>query len=244
MKFHCGPDWDERVLSLKPKKKVGVLVSSGMDSTVLLYLLAKSLFKPPEIKLYNIQTGPNKEKPVIIELLKQMGLSHLKLNIVGQDNWSIPMYNHHARIWLAMDEIRQSNEVEELYCGNIQSPRNEFFHKYDPNSPEFPKRPWRTNDPFLKNPMEHLEKYHIIDLARRRYFDKIFKTTISCNRHELWHCGECMGCKEMKWGYEQLDNEEGTSLDDLVEQAKYDLTHDETKDHDRWYWNKDDQSKI
>lgn len=232
-KFECGPLWDTRIVNIAPTGNVGVLVSSGMDSTTLLALLAK-IHPIEKIFLFNIQTGPNPIKPVIEDLISQMGLA-LPINIVGKSRWEIPMYNHHARIFLAMDEIRKEWPIDQLYCGNIQSPREEFFPRFDIHSPEFPKRPWRTDDPFLKNPFEHLEKYHIIDLGRRLGIDYLYKTTISCNRYELWHCWECMGCDELVWAYSQLETG-GTSLDDLVQRANYDLTHDDTRKHDAEYW--------
>lgn len=234
MRFLCGPIWDERVVNLQPKKKIGVLVSSGIDSTTILAMMLKHFSS--EIVLFNIQTGPNPRKPVIDQLLKELN-TNLPLNIVGKSRWEIPMYNHHARIWKAFEEIRNEWDVEELYCGNIMSPREEFFPDFNIHSPEFPKRPWLTHDPFLKNPFEHLEKYHVIDLGRREGFSHLYKTTISCNRYELWHCNECMGCKELKWAYEQLDNPPITTLDDLVKKADYDITHDDTKNHDKEWWN-------
>jgi 7-cyano-7-deazaguanine synthase in queuosine biosynthesis len=231
----CGPDWDPRIIRLNPKRKVGVLMSSGMDSTTILQLLLS--FGDVKIKLFNIQTGPNKVKPVINKLLEEMNCK-LPLNIVGEKLWDTPMYNHHARLWKGFQEIRDDWDVDELYCGNLQSPREEFFPRFNIHSPEFPKRPWLTQDPFLKNPLEHLEKYHVLEAGRRYGFDHLFKTTISCNRYELWNCGECMGCDELKWAHEQLDTPNTTTLDMLIEKADYDLTHDDTKNHDKEWWGK------
>jgi 7-cyano-7-deazaguanine synthase in queuosine biosynthesis len=232
----CGPEWDQRVIRLKPKSKVGVLMSSGMDSTTILQLLLTN-FPDIDIKLFNIQTGPNKVKPVINKLLEQMSCN-LPLNIIGEKLWDTPMYNHHARLWKGFQEIRDEWDVEELYCGNIQSPREEFFPRFNIHSPEFPKRPWLTKDPFLKNPLEHLEKYHVLEVGRRYGFTDLHKTTVSCNRYELWNCGECMGCDELKWAYKQLDDPEITTLDMLIEKADYDLTHDDTKNRDKEWWGK------
>ena len=232
----CGPDWDQRIIRLQPKQKVGVLMSSGMDSTTILQLLLMH-FPDIEIKLFNIQTGPNKVKPVINKLLEEMNCD-LPLNIVGEKLWDTPMYNHHARLWKGFQEIRDEWDVEELYCGNIQSPREEFFPRFNIHSPEFPKRPWLTQDPFLKNPLEHLEKYHVLEAGRRYGFDHLHQTTVSCNRYELWNCGQCMGCDELKWAYKQLDDPDITTLDMMIEKADYDLTHDDTKNHDKEWWGK------
>ena len=76
-----------------------------------------------------------------------------------------------------------------------------------------------TNDTFLKNPFEHLEKYHVIDLGRRHGFDSIYNHTISCNIHATVPCGNCMGCEEEKWGYYQLDKEKGSTLDEMANDA-------------------------
>ncbi len=234
MKFNCGPEWEERIITIKPAKKIGVLVSSGLDSTTLLSLLYNNF--DSEIKLYNVRTGINTDKPVIRDILSKLGID-LTLNIVGNSIWQTPMYNHHARLWKAFQEIKELGEIDELYCGNIQSPREAFFPDFKVSSPEFPKRPWLTKDSFLKNPFEHLEKYHVIDLGRRLGIDHIYNTTISCNVYELWHCGKCMGCKELLWGFSQLDNPTSTSLADLVAKATLDLTTDTTKNHDKEYWN-------
>lgn len=208
-------------------------MSSGIDSTTILQLLLS--FADVKIELFNIQTGPNKTKPVINKLLQEMNCK-LPLNIVGEKLWDTPMYNHHARLWKGFQEIRDEWDVDELYCGNIQSPREEFFPRFNIHSPEFPKRPWLTQDSFLKNPLEHLEKYHVLEAGRRYGFAHLHQTTISCNRYELWNCGECMGCDELKWAYEQLDNPDITTLDMLIEKADYDLTHDDTKNHDKEWW--------
>ena len=231
----CGPDWDKRILTLNPKPKIGILMSSGMDSTIILKLMMYYFPSDVDIKLFNIKTGPNLVKPVINDLLDQLNCD-LPLNIVGDKHWEIPMYNHHARLWKGFQEIRDEWDVDELYCGNIQSPREEFFPTFDVHSPEFPKRPWLTRDPFLKNPMEHLEKYHVLDLARTHQIEKVIESTISCNTLELWHCGKCMGCKERAWAYNQLDEPDYTTLDDLINKADYDLTHDDTKNHDKEFW--------
>lgn len=235
MKFICGPEWDERVLNLNPRKKIGVLVSSGMDSTTLLWMLSKH-FPYTEIQLFNIRTGVNTCKPVIEHLLNEMNLD-LKINVVGDENWKIPMYNHHARLWLGFDEIRREWDVDELYCGNLQSPREEFFRRFDIRSPEFPVRHWLTVDPFLKNPLEHLEKYHVVDLGRREGIEHIHDMTISCNRYELWNCGECMGCDELKWAKQMLESPPTTTLDTLVERALVDINTDTRKNRDKEFWN-------
>ena len=76
-----------------------------------------------------------------------------------------------------------------------------------------------TNDIFLKNPFEHLEKYHVYDLGRRNGFELLYDFTISCNTHATIPCGDCMGCREVEWAFDQLYNECGVTLDQMTEEA-------------------------
>ena len=56
MKFITGPKWDERVITLNPKKKVGVLMSSGVDSTTIFKLLWDN-FEDINIRIFNVITN-------------------------------------------------------------------------------------------------------------------------------------------------------------------------------------------
>lgn len=216
-KFHTGPDWDERVVTLNPKRKIGVLLSSGADSTTLFKLLWDH-FPTSQIRIFNVQTSDNPEKPIIKKLLKEMKLD-LELEIVGESRWNWPMSAHYPRLCLAFQEIRDNTDVQELYCGNILTPHPQFFPRWDETQKGIPKRPWLTNDDFLKMPFEHLEKYHVIDLGRRNNFDWIYNHTVSCNQWADAHCKDCMGCRELEWAYDQLDNEKGITLDEMTKDA-------------------------
>ena len=81
MEFHTGPEWDERVITLKPAKKIGVLLSSGMDSTTLFKLLYTK-FPETSIRIFNVQTSEDTSKPVIDELLKQMNVDLDRKSVV------------------------------------------------------------------------------------------------------------------------------------------------------------------
>lgn len=217
MRFHTGPVCDERVITLEPKKNIGVLVSSGADSTTLLALLYKN-FQDCNIRLFNVQTSEDPRKPKIENILKQLDIN-LELEIVGKKTWAWSMNAHYARLATAFVEIRDTTNCEELYCGNILPPHSQWFPRWDVHQPGIARRPWLTNDPFLKNPFEHLEKYHVIDLARRGKFDYIFEHTISCNVDANVPCGVCMGCRELEYGYYQLDKEQGMTLDQIYQEA-------------------------
>jgi len=216
MEFVCGPEWDKRIVDIEPADKVGILVSSGVDSTTLLFLL--HLYFESEIRIFNVQTSEDPKKPVIEKILRDFNLDY-EIEVVGKDRYNWPMKAHYPRLCLAFQEIRDTTGVQELYCGNILTPHPQFFPRWDVSQSGIPKRPWLTNDSFLKNPLEHVEKYHVVDLGRSHGFSEVYKTTISCNVLAEDHCGQCMGCREIEWAYDQLDNEKGVTLDEMTKEA-------------------------
>lgn len=192
------------------------MVSSGIDSTTLLCLLHNHF--DSHIRIFNVQTSEDPSKPTIENILSESNLPY-DIEVVGKSRWNWPMKAHYPRLCLAFQEIRDTTDVEELYCGNILTPHPQFFPRWNVDQRGIAKRPWLTNDSFLKNPFEHLEKYHVIDLGRRNGFDHIYNHTISCNLYAEYECGDCMGCREKKWAFEQLDKERGTTLDEMTEDA-------------------------
>jgi 3'-phosphoadenosine 5'-phosphosulfate sulfotransferase (PAPS reductase)/FAD synthetase len=88
-KFICGPEWDERIVTLDPAKKIGILMSSGVDSTTLFKLILDN-FPDTEIRLFNVQTSWDPKKPLIDEILSKLG-SKIKLEVVGEKrhDWEI-----------------------------------------------------------------------------------------------------------------------------------------------------------
>jgi len=214
--FIIGPEWDKRVLSLNPGKRVGVLMSSGMDSTTLFCMLTK--YFDVDIEVFNIQTSENPDKPIVQDILDAMSFTK-ELHIVGSTRWQWPMQSHYPRLARGMQEIRDHFAIDNLYCGNILTPHPQFFPRWDVNQTGISKRPWLTNDSFLKNPLEHMEKYHVLDCARKHGFEDVIDMTISCNVYAEKECGDCMGCLERKWAYDQLDKENGTSLDEMANEA-------------------------
>lgn len=219
MDFVCGPEWDERIVKINPKRKVGILLSSGVDSTVLFKFIWDN-FPATDIRIFNVQTSKNPRKPKIEKILNVLGLQNtLELEIVGKDKWDWPMESHYPRLCYAFQEIRDTTDCEELYCGNILSPHPQFFPRWDVNQKGISKRPWIIDDDFLKAPFQHIEKYHVLDIAKREGFEWLLDHTISCNQSASEPCGHCMGCDELKWGYQQLNSKQGVTLDKMTDDA-------------------------
>jgi hypothetical protein len=63
--------------------------------------------------------------------------------------------------------------------------------------------PYKETDKF-KVPFCHLNKSHIIDLVVKFKQECLFHITHSCVHDKVGRCGNCNGCNEKSWGFEQL----------------------------------------
>lgn len=223
MEFRCGPSWDERIVNLNPADKVGVLVSGGMDSTILVGLLLK-YFPDVDVKLYSIKSSLDSTKNHKLNLDPIFDA----LNVICEHDisswedwgkgeaWSWDAIYHCVRISKTLREIRDDTDRDEVYQGHIMPVNPYFFPKFDyKDQPGYSQRPWRTNDDFLKCPFERLQKYHVIDLARQTGLAPLLKLTNSCNIDNNIKCGVCMGCMEEEFGYYQLDQDKGMTLEEI-----------------------------
>lgn len=181
--YIVGPEWDRRVVTINPKKKIGIAMSGGIDSWVLYNLL------PNNVKIFNVARQDNMD--TIAHISKMIG----RTDIIGY-----PTHTGESKIRDGLLGIVEKFDLDELYTGVNHMPPFMFFPEFDNEG--CPPRPWRMNHPVIRTPFLHLYKYHIIDLANQNNID--LSNTRSCTVLPDDHCNECWQCKERLWGYEQL----------------------------------------
>ena len=206
MKFECGPKWDTRIINIKPKGKIGILMSGGIDSWVL-YNLLKLTPNCPPISIFIIMAGGDGgvgyDTPERISLLTDRDdIIEIDKFIECTENDS-PNFKPWAKIIeMSMDYIIERYGLDELYNGSNMNPPIEHFPEF--NIDEMSNRPWTIPNLWsIKCPLLHLYKYHIIDLANRHNIN--IKNTHSCNVDPHGDCGKCWWCLEKQWGYNQLE---------------------------------------
>ena len=184
MQYICGPNWDQRIISVEQKGKVGILMSGGIDSWVLYNLL---------------------NDPIIFNITRADGFDGADRvrKLTGKQITEIPesTTNHWQRVDIGIDYILENYDVDQLYDGINLNPPIDLFPEF--NILSKPYRPWQINVPRLKTPFLHLHKYHTIDLANQLKIP--LEDTRSCIDNASGNeCGQCWQCKEKKWGFEQL----------------------------------------
>jgi hypothetical protein len=193
----CGPDTDRRTLNiwLHPlRRKVGVLVSGGMDSALLYYLLVKLNFEQGfthKITPYTIlrKDGSCRFAQDVIDYVhRQFGLTSTSTEVVGD-----PTLHENLQVESGCADVLKKENI--IYLGLIEEMAAFTIGWRDPIK-------WEETDTRLY-PLKNLNKSHIVDLIYYFNQEPLFELTHSCNMPGK--CGSCNGCNERQWGFDQLD---------------------------------------
>jgi len=193
----CGPVTDKRKLNfyLNPlRRKVGVLVSGGMDSALLYYLLVKLNVEQGfthKITPYTIlrKDGSCQFAQSIIDYVhNQFKLPQVLTEIVGDTTLSETQQVESG----CRDVLEKSNI---LYLGLIEELAIHTIGWRDPVK-------W-IEEETRKYPFKNLNKSHIVDLIYHFNQETLFELTRTCNISGP-RCGSCNGCNERQWGFDQL----------------------------------------
>lgn len=219
MLINCGPIIDRRIFKLElpflpqtvrnaPYLKkffftsnklnnndtIGILVSGGVDSVLLYYLLLKE----------NFDTG-NQFKITPYTILRKDGSSHYAktaINYIHQ-KFKLPSINLNVIGNVAITEDRQvesgimdilHKKEEYVYVGLIEA-RDE--HLID-----WPKHKF-VETFHRRYPLLNLQKSHVVDLYIQHNLIDLLKLTYSCVDKD-GPCGVCNGCRERIWGLTQM----------------------------------------
>lgn len=185
----------EIFLDIDLNKKYGILLSGGLDSAVLMYLLIKTN------KDINLQpfTIPKYDgaflyaDPVIDHFNKKFNLSIPKTIKVGDPN-----VFHRKQSETAVRDIKEKYPVDFLFIALNQNPPE--LNELD----GAPKRSTHSPDPSIILPFVNLLKTHIIDFMIEYGQEDLSLITHSCTEQQTGRCGRCWQCTERQWAFDQL----------------------------------------
>lgn len=180
---------------------VGVMLSGGMDSTILLFLLLK------EIQDNRINVGLTvfvvpverlnaKEYAYrVIDFLENYFQIKINVQVIGSG--TLP---HNLNINLPARIILNQKLVDKLYVGVNQNPPVDFgvpqINRRHPDAPIFDN----TGFPFVQ-----LYKTHILELYRIFNVLELVYMTHSCGSSANYPCKECFHCFERSWAFTELN---------------------------------------
>lgn len=216
MKLFCGPEFDIRLFDfnlpeypnlkghtetifnklnhITKNYKIGILVSGGLDSALLYYLLLKenfdigSKFSITPYTILRKEGSRHYAIKTINHIHQHFNLPVIELNCVG-DN-TLPEIQ---QVESGVDAALKENDF--VYVGIIEAreEHSEGWTRY-----KF-KETFRRKYPLL-----NLQKSHIVDLIYKSGIESVIPYTHSCAINELVPCEKCNGCKERTWGFDQI----------------------------------------
>jgi arginyl-tRNA synthetase len=193
---------DEESIEVTVSKNLryGILLSGGLDSAVLLFLLMteyKNLNLEPNIKIFTIPKtdGSYLYVPRIISKINEKFNSNLgPTTLVGS-----PHDHHTAQVKNATKDIFKSNTVDELFIATNQNPPEEEFDFLQFKNGANVRSKEVTN--WIHKPFFALRKSHIIDFMYQLNAEELATLTHSCIKMTDTRCTVCFPCKEREWAF-------------------------------------------
>lgn len=213
MIFLSGPSDNEKetTIAVPVDKTIAIMLSSGADSAVLLYMLCLSLLEE--------KRHPEKELPFIFTLPKVDGAEDHALKVV---NW----INQKLSLKLPAPIIDGPANINDLRHGEILSQSLLYLGaKYKANyafvgdqqsvpapysvGGTYPNRYLENPYPqYLGMPFLHLDKSHTIDFHYRLNTLPLLEISHSCTQRRAGRCGSCYHCNERSWAFERLKKQD------------------------------------
>ena len=177
-------------------RRIGVLVSGGLDSALLYYLIKKLTLTDDRYSVipYTIIRNDGSSRyaqPVIDYVHEILGIEQqyaTKLDIAETDS--------ELQVAAGMCELR-STDRNLIYIGIIQTLEEHALHGV-------PKPYVPTNSELFNYPLKDLTKAHIVQLIIQLGLEKLFTLTHSCVYDIDTPCGVCNRCNERAWAFTQL----------------------------------------
>lgn len=182
-------------MQLQTDNTHGILLSGGIDSAILLYLLIKANLNI-QIQPFTIAKSDGAylyADPIIDHFNKKFNLLIPKTIVVGNPN----VY-HRLQSTTAVKEIFEKYPVDYLYIGLNQNPPELA------NLPGAPIRSTSSSDSRVLLPFVDLYKHNILEFMYADNQEDLIDITHSCTEQSVGRCNKCWQCTERAWAFEQL----------------------------------------
>ena len=190
----CGPADDTRTFSLELPllyPKLGVLVSGGLDSAFLYYMVSLLANEKYTVTPYTItrNDGSNIYAQKVIDYVNGF------LNKEPQLTTFVPIKerNSDLQVFAGLKELKFQSHI--YFIGLIETLPE---HAIGVPTPWVPVDGVRA-----KFPMKNLNKSHVVDLVNKFNITELFKITHSCV-YPIDRCGGCNRCNERHWAFTKL----------------------------------------
>ena len=194
-------------IQLDTAKRIGILLSGGMDSAIMLFLILKEIADNKlnvDLTVYNV---PNVNDNAIVysrrvvDYLERHFNTVIKLVNIG-DGRATPL----KLIKQPAAHLLESGQVDVLYSGQNQfPPEAQAWTAYQEATGGFVRRnPNEPDSAVAKFPFIKLYKHHILDIYRQFNLLELAAITHSCTAQKEGRCEQCLWCVERAWAFSKL----------------------------------------
>jgi hypothetical protein len=180
--------------NLVPTSRYGIMLSGGLDSAVLLYLI---LDESPTINIQPFTIPKHDGALLYIENI----LSYMegKFNITLPKSILVgnPDLYHSAQGPSAVKEIKTKYAIDHLFFGSNRNPPITITGNN-------PVRISPTNNSILC-PFFDLYKTDIVQFAIDCNAQELFNITHTCTEQQQGRCNNCWQCQERAWAFNKLN---------------------------------------
>lgn len=189
----------------KDKQRIGVMLSGGADSAILLYLLC--LERKMDCSLQDIipftvarpDGAWDYVKPIVKWVRERLELTVEQLPDSVQVGDSTVHHSQQGRT--GEREARSHHGIEHIFYGSQAHPDKELIVLPG----EYPNRPTTVELPGTTCPFALVDKRHTISLYDTFDVWPLIELTHSCTAQTVGRCGECYNCQEREWALKALD---------------------------------------
>lgn len=189
-------------IDLEENTNYGVMLSGGLDSAILCFLILKTLLEnniPVSLQPFTIPKHDG--AAYYINDIVQYFNSLMRIDLPETKIVGDPDVFHGDQSKVAVREIfQQYSAIDRIFFGTNQNPPPKFIL---PGT--YPNRVKGSDDSRIALPFIDLYKTHILDLIYEYGQEKLIDITHSCTEQKKGRCGQCFQCHERIWAFKELD---------------------------------------
>ena len=178
------------------------MLSGGLDSAVLLYLLLK---EDKTIAIQPFSIPKHDDSHLFVDGILKYFENYFNITIPNTILVGNPEVHHSQQSTTAVRQIlTEYPKIDFIYFGTNQNPARLFdYSQFGPD--EFPDRVQYPTHPKVLMPFIKMYKDEILKILFDNDQQALVLLTHSCTEKKTGRCGQCFQCKERAWAFDQLD---------------------------------------
>jgi hypothetical protein len=190
------------MIKIDQNLKYGIMLSGGLDSAVLLYLILK---ENKNINMQPFSIPKNDGSYLYVNKILKYFETIFQIDIpdtilVGDSN-----AHHTQQSKTAVIEIlKKYPTIDFIYFATNQNPVNDFDYSLYPTG-SYPNRVKGSEHPKILMPFIEKYKDEILKTVFDNDQEELLLLTHSCTEQKTGRCGQCFQCNERAWAFRQLD---------------------------------------